>query len=133
MDKLSVLYQNRDGTLLANEYQPMLSNGANFSRHESTRYININVDTESSTLPELYEHKELCCGCSACLIVCPKSEIDTNIMIPYKFMVNSDRIEYYPYTGAISMLPDEEGFMYPVVDSNKCIRCFKCMKVCPYK
>lgn len=29
------------------------------------------------------------------------------------------------------MLPDEEGFLYPVVDSAKCVDCGLCDKVCP--
>lgn len=49
--------------------------------------------------------KRDCCGCSACLQACPK--------------------------GCISMLPDEEGFAYPVVDKNICIKCGLCEKVCP--
>lgn len=31
------------------------------------------------------------------------------------------------------MLPDEEGFLYPVVDSAKCVDCGLCDKVCPVK
>ncbi len=48
--------------------------------------------------------KSQCSGCSACYSVCPK--------------------------GAITMQPDEEGFLYPVVD-NKCVDCGLCDKVCP--
>ena len=58
-------------------------------------------------IPVLYERKEDCCGCTACYAICPKS--------------------------AISMQPDEEGFDYPVVDAEKCIRCYLCLKVCPIK
>ena len=36
-------------------------------------------------------------------------------------------------THAITMRPDEEGFEYPVVDSEKCVRCYKCISVCPIK
>ena len=49
--------------------------------------------------------REKCCGCSACENICPKQ--------------------------AVSMRYDREGFLYPVVDSNKCIHCGKCVKVCP--
>ena len=28
---------------------------------------------------------------------------------------------------------DEEGFEYPIIDENKCIRCNQCIKVCPFK
>lgn len=58
-------------------------------------------------LPVLYEHKELCCGCTACYAICRE--------------------------GAISMEPDEEGFNYPVLDEEKCVRCYICLKVCPIK
>lgn len=49
--------------------------------------------------------KQLCCGCAACANACPK--------------------------GAISMQPDEEGFLYPHVDSASCVNCGLCEKVCP--
>ena len=49
--------------------------------------------------------KHKCCGCTACVSVCPK--------------------------GCISMSEDKEGFLYPVVDSVKCIDCGLCEKVCP--
>lgn len=34
---------------------------------------------------------------------------------------------------AINMLEDDEGFEYPHIDENKCIRCFQCVRVCPIK
>lgn len=49
--------------------------------------------------------KKDCCGCNACGDVCPK--------------------------GAISFAPDEEGFLYPCVDQSKCVKCGKCLSVCP--
>ncbi|GAE89924.1 NADH-quinone oxidoreductase subunit I [Acetivibrio straminisolvens] len=58
-------------------------------------------------IPILYERKELCCGCTACYSICPKN--------------------------AIKMLEDEEGFDYPIIESTKCIMCYKCIKVCPIK
>ena len=58
-------------------------------------------------LPVLYEKRENCCGCTACFAICPVQ--------------------------AIIMLPDEEGFLYPVVDTEKCIRCYKCLSVCAFK
>ena len=57
--------------------------------------------------PILYDTKEKCCGCAACYDICPK--------------------------GAISLIPDEEGFIYPIIDEGKCICCFQCIKVCPLK
>lgn len=49
--------------------------------------------------------KHECCGCTACISICPKD--------------------------CISMSEDKEGFLYPVVDSVKCIDCGLCEKVCP--
>ena len=34
---------------------------------------------------------------------------------------------------AISMVEDEEGFEYPQIDEGKCVRCYRCIKVCPFK
>lgn len=50
-------------------------------------------------------HKEQCCGCSACLHICPKHSITFN--------------------------EDKEGFLYPKVDTSTCIDCGLCEKVCP--
>ena len=49
--------------------------------------------------------KKNCCGCSACVQRCPKQ--------------------------CISLTEDEEGFLYPLVDEEKCINCGLCEKVCP--
>lgn len=51
------------------------------------------------------KEKKDCCGCHACVSVCPKR--------------------------CISMHTDEEGFLYPWVDRNACIHCDRCEKVCP--
>ena len=56
-------------------------------------------------LPVLFTSKEDCCGCTACYAVCPKS--------------------------AIYMLADEEGFEYPRIDGEKCVRCGQCLRMCP--
>ena len=79
--------------------------------HFATRFRNWG-DTASGLmaareLPELYHDRSECCGCTACKFVCPKN--------------------------AISMEPDEEGFLYPVIDAAKCIRCSKCEKACVFK
>lgn len=55
----------------------------------------------------LFEEKEQCCGCGACLNVCSKS--------------------------AISMKEDEYGFTYPHIDEELCIGCGQCKKVCSYQ
>lgn len=61
----------------------------------------------SKEIPVLFENKEDCCGCTACYAICPKS--------------------------AIVMKPDEEGFLYPCIEEDKCIRCYQCSGVCPIK
>ncbi|MBE7038973.1 MAG: 4Fe-4S dicluster domain-containing protein [Ruminococcaceae bacterium] len=47
-----------------------------------------------------------CCGCTSCASICPK--------------------------GAISMQPDKEGFLYPVVDKDLCVDCNLCDKACAF-
>lgn len=51
------------------------------------------------------EKKEDCCGCTACANICPKQ--------------------------AITMKPDPEGFLYPVVNEENCINCGVCDATCP--
>lgn len=58
-------------------------------------------------VPILYNKKEECCGCTACYSICPNN--------------------------AISMIEDEEGFEYPIINENKCIMCLQCLKVCVFK
>ncbi len=49
--------------------------------------------------------KKNCCGCSACVQRCPKQ--------------------------CIRLEEDAEGFLYPKVDEEACIKCGLCEKVCP--
>lgn len=51
------------------------------------------------------QKREECCGCSACQQICPQK--------------------------CISLLPDNEGFLYPHVNLQKCVDCRLCEKVCP--
>lgn len=46
-----------------------------------------------------------CCGCSACASVCPEN--------------------------CITMLPDQEGFLYPTINESQCVECGLCETVCP--
>ena len=55
-------------------------------------------------MPKLVEWDK-CCGCAACANKCAKQ--------------------------AIAMLPNEEGFLHPVVDEEKCVECGMCEKACP--
>ena len=50
-------------------------------------------------------NKSKCCGCNSCVQKCPKK--------------------------CISMQEDEEGFLYPHIDTDICIDCHVCEKVCP--
>lgn len=46
-----------------------------------------------------------CYGCRACEQICPHH--------------------------AISIKPNKEGFLYPVLEATKCVNCGLCVKVCP--
>ena len=50
-------------------------------------------------------NKYNCCGCEACVQMCPKK--------------------------CISFVEDSEGFLYPKVDKGRCIECNICERVCP--
>lgn len=56
---------------------------------------------------KLFQKKETCCGCGACVEICPAN--------------------------AIKMVRDKEGFDYPQIDPAVCIECAKCRSVCPIK
>lgn len=49
--------------------------------------------------------KHDCCGCEACMQACPKR--------------------------CISLERDKEGFLYPIVNTNICVECGVCERVCP--
>ena len=96
-------YRYRDGSAVGTS--------AGYHPHASTRFRNWGADVTATVaarpLPELYRDRSECCGCTACEFACPK--------------------------GAISMEPDEEGFLYPVVDAARCIRCGRCERACMFK
>jgi coenzyme F420-reducing hydrogenase beta subunit len=50
--------------------------------------------------------KAKCCGCGACVNVCPKQ--------------------------CIEMVPDDEGFLYPIINEELCIDCGMCIRSCQY-
>lgn len=53
------------------------------------------------------DNKYNCSGCSACVHSCPKK--------------------------CITMITDDEGFKYPLVNENDCIGCGICLKKCPWQ
>ena len=55
----------------------------------------------------LYKNKKDCCGCGACMNVCPKN--------------------------AITMKSDGCGFAYPFIDIDTCVECGACLKACGYQ
>lgn len=55
----------------------------------------------------LTQPKESCCGCGACKDACHKK--------------------------AITMKPDEHGFVYPVIDGELCVGCGICYNICALK
>lgn len=126
-----MLFQTKTGEYLNDALQPMPENQGVYLKHTSTRYINVS-DDQRGELPQLYSNRSECCGCSACYSVCEKSGEKTGEII-YRFSKNNRESEILPLTGAITMLPDEEGFLYPVIDASKCIRCYRCLRVCPMK
>ncbi len=52
------------------------------------------------------ENPKSCCGCGACVSVCPRD--------------------------AVAMKEDEAGFIYPSVDEALCVKCGKCAEVCVF-
>jgi formate hydrogenlyase subunit 6/NADH:ubiquinone oxidoreductase subunit I len=55
-------------------------------------------------ISEIANNKDLCCGCNACAVICPKK--------------------------AIQMIEDEVGQVYPQIDENRCVDCSLCTRVC---
>lgn len=55
----------------------------------------------------VFEEKKDCCGCGACMNICPKK--------------------------AITMQEDEYGFIYPFINQDICIQCGLCKEVCGYQ
>jgi coenzyme F420-reducing hydrogenase beta subunit len=70
---------------------------------EKTTNLPVKDEEKYFTSKDVYS----CYGCKACKDICPVS--------------------------AITMVPDKEGFWYPVIDDHKCIHCNLCRKVCIYR
>lgn len=56
---------------------------------------------------ELIPEKKNCCGCGACINICPQNTIRLN--------------------------EDKDGFSYPEIDEDRCINCLKCKKSVLFK
>lgn len=69
---------------------------------QSKKYI---LSLPKTDLIQILYDKEKCYGCRACEQICPKD--------------------------AITMQTDEEGFIYPVINHNICVKCKSCINVCP--
>ena len=67
--------------------------------------MTINTGWVIIIMETVYDNKEHCYGCNACMNVCPMK--------------------------AITMEEDEEGFIHPMIEKEKCIDCLECIDVCP--
>ena len=59
-----------------------------------------------NNMPEIAKSNDSCCGCGACVNICP--------------------------VDAITMKDDKYGFHYPCVNVDLCINCKKCERVCDF-
>lgn len=55
----------------------------------------------------LFDKEEKCCGCAACLNICPRN--------------------------AIKMITNNDGFIVPEIDVNLCVECSACKRVCDFQ
>ncbi len=75
-------------------------------RQDSKKWLLDAIDYEEDTSKHInITDKADCCGCTACMNICPKK--------------------------AIEMEEDEEGFLYPHINKEKCVDCGLCKKTCP--
>lgn len=139
---VNILFQSEEGVVLSDCNQLLPENYAVYEPYEKPRYIKVDISHEKTAckrLPILYAKRSECCGCGACYSVCPcsgKTYLKKHEKEIYDFsyqMTRGGLRKTIPHTGAITMLPDEEGFLYPVVDASICIRCYKCENVCDFK
>lgn len=79
-------------------------------RKKSEEFLQKAIEYKKTKIDDNYfkaGDKFNCYGCTACANICPK--------------------------GAITMVEDEEGFTYPKIDEEKCIKCGLCENTCIYK
>lgn len=74
-------------------------------KNQLTTAIQKYIPKQKSEKPFSICEKEICSGCSACAQACPQN--------------------------AITMTCDEQGFLYPSIDFEKCTNCGICRKLCP--
>ena len=79
---------------------------SSFGIHASMEPVVLN-DSKVEMNNRLVQVKGDCCGCTSCMTACP--------------------------VGAISMIADTEGFMYPDIDSGLCVNCGRCNEACAFK
>ena len=68
-------------------------------------FQNCNDTSRNSEPVTILQDRSSCTGCHACYNICPVK--------------------------AIKMRPDSEGFLYPEIESDECIKCGRCKKACP--
>lgn len=74
-------------------------------RAESKKFLLDSIQYKAKKIVTVGDLQKFdCCGCSACEEKCP--------------------------TKAISMKEDDEGFLYPIIDNEKCVNCGLCARVC---
>ncbi len=77
----------------------------NFLKKSFDQLPKIKEDNKVSGFVDFLDEKSDCCGCHACYNACPKNCITMDI--------------------------DNEGFWYPNINTEECIHCNMCQKVCP--
>lgn len=80
------------------------------NREKSEKFLINAIETPKKEINDNYfksKDKFNCYGCTACASACPKN--------------------------AITMVEDEDGFIYPKIDEEKCIKCGLCERICIYK
>ncbi len=74
------------------------------------KFINIEkFKFNNDLIPVLFNEKNECCGCSLCYVICLEQS-----------------------SGAIQMVKDSEGFLYPQIDLARCVCCHKCVNNCTF-